>query len=62
LADRLWDTAEGRVIPAIVPAQPHRHDSLLAQYLVADPRFDNHAPLVTHHHQHGAKGTRDPLA
>ena len=52
LADRFWDTAEGRVIPEIVPAQPHRHDSLLAQYLVADPKFDDHARLIEHRHRH----------
>src|SRR5262245_60638627 len=28
LADRIWDTAEGRVIPEPVAPRPHRHDSL----------------------------------
>jgi CubicO group peptidase (beta-lactamase class C family) len=46
LADRFWDDAEGRVIPA--PVQPHarRHDSLIGQYLVADPKFDATASLL----------------
>ncbi len=49
-ADRFWDTAEGRVIPAPVAPRPHRHDSLLAQYLVADPKFDADATIVEHRH------------
>lgn len=50
VADRFWDAAESRVVPQPVgaPKKEHRHDSLIAQYLVADPRFDDHAPLVTH--------------
>jgi hypothetical protein len=48
LADRFWDAAEGRVIPEPVHPRPHRHDSLIAQYLVADPRFDASASLVSH--------------
>jgi hypothetical protein len=48
VADRFWDAAEGRVIPAPVKPPPHRHDSLLAQYLVADPRFDRQARLLEH--------------
>ena len=51
-ADRFWDTAEGRVIPAPVAPRPHRHDSLLAQYLVADPMFDDHAHLMERRHRH----------
>jgi hypothetical protein len=51
VADRFWDAAEGRVIPDPVRPQPHTHDSLIAQYLVADPRFDDHATLVEHHHR-----------
>lgn len=50
VADRFWDAAEGRVIPDPVRPQPHTHDSLIAQYLVADPRFDDHATLIEHHH------------
>lgn len=52
LADRFWDDAEGRVIPEPVRPPPHRHDSLLAQYLVADPQFDDHAKIVEHRHRH----------
>lgn len=46
VADRFWDSAEGRVIPEPVRPVPHRHDSLLAQYLVADPQFDDTASLT----------------
>lgn len=49
VADRFWDAAEGRVIPAPVRPPAHRHDSLLAQYLVADPKFDADATIVEHH-------------
>jgi len=52
VADRFWDAAEGRVIPDPVRPEPRTHDSLLAQYLVADPKFDDHAALVEHHHTH----------
>ncbi|HEY3528834.1 MAG TPA: hypothetical protein VGK78_06765 [Nocardioides sp.] len=52
LADRVWDAAEGRVIPDPVPPTPHRHDSLVAQYLVADPKFDASATVVDHHKRH----------
>ena len=48
LADRFWDAAEGRVIPEPVHPRARRHDSLIAQYLVADPRFDASASIVTH--------------
>ena len=48
LADRFWDAAEGRVIPEPVHPRPRRHDSLIAQYLVADPRFDASASIVSH--------------
>jgi hypothetical protein len=44
--DRFWDDAEGRVIPQPVHPPVHRHDSLVAQYLVADPRFDASASLL----------------
>lgn len=52
VADRFWDAAEGRVIPDPVRPVPRTHDSLLAQYLVADPKFDDHATLMEHHHHH----------
>jgi hypothetical protein len=48
-ADRFWDAAEGRVIPAPVRPPAHRHDSLISQYLVADPKFDADATIVEHH-------------
>ncbi|WP_148574979.1 hypothetical protein [Nocardioides caldifontis] len=48
VADRFWDTAEGRVIDDPVPPKPHTHDSLLAQYLVADPKFDGDATVLEH--------------
>ena len=57
-ADRIWDAAEGRVIPAPVRPAPHRHDSLVAQYLVADPKFDADATIVEHHHGHRHDGHR----
>jgi hypothetical protein len=50
VADRFWDAAEGRVIPDPVKPPERRHDSLLAQYLVGDPRFDDHASMLEHHH------------
>jgi hypothetical protein len=49
-ADAFWDAAEGRVIPAPVRPAARRHDSLVAQYVVADPRFDDHARLLEHRH------------
>jgi len=52
LADRFWDAAEGRVIPDPVRPAPHRHDSLISQYLVADPKFDTDATIMEHHHRH----------
>jgi hypothetical protein len=48
-ADRFWDNAEGRVIPEPVRPAHHHHDSLMAQYLVADPKFDADATIVEHH-------------
>jgi hypothetical protein len=51
IADRFWDTAEGRIIVDPVKPPPHKHDSLLAQYLVADPKFDDHAELFEHKHR-----------
>lgn len=55
VADHFWDAAEGRVIPEPVHPAVHRHDSLLAQYLVADPMFDADATIVEHHHRHHPK-------
>jgi len=52
LADRIWDSAEGRVIPAPVKPAPHRHDSLIGQYLVADPKFDADATIMQRHRRH----------
>jgi hypothetical protein len=51
VADRFWDTVEGRVIPDPVKPRPHKHDSLMAQYLVADPKFDDHAAVFEHRHR-----------
>jgi hypothetical protein len=50
MADRFWDTAEGREIPPPVRPRPkdHSHDSLLSQYLVGEPLLDGDAPLITH--------------
>ncbi len=49
VADRFWDTAEGREIPAPVLPRPrdHSHDSLLSQYLVGEPLMDAEAPVIT---------------
>ena len=53
VADSIWDRAEGRVIPAPVHPVPHRHDSLLGQYLVGDPQFKADAHIVApRHHRH----------
>jgi len=52
MADRFWDNAEGRVIPEPIRPSPHRHDSLLAQYLVGDPQFQADATIVRHRHRH----------
>lgn len=56
VADRFWDAAQGRVVPAPVRPVSHRHDSLLAQYLVADPHFDDHASI----REHRSRRLRDP--
>lgn len=47
-ADRFWDAAEGRVIPDPVRPTAHHHDSLVAQYLTADPHFDEGATVLEH--------------
>jgi len=64
VADRFWDAVEGRVIPDPVRPEPRTHDSLLAQYLVADPKFDDDATLVEHHHRRrgGRRRGLDPDA
>jgi hypothetical protein len=53
VADHFWDDAEGRMVPKPVgaPKKEHRHDSLVAQYLVGEPRFDPDAPLFEHRHR-----------
>lgn len=61
LADRFWDTAEGRVVPKPVPPHPrdHSHDSLVRQYLTGEPLFDASAPLIgprRHRHRSGSTG------
>ena len=53
VADRFWDSAQGRMVPEPKRPPRHRHDSLVAQYLVADPHFDGHAAIVEHRHHHG---------
>ncbi len=59
IADRFWDSAEGRVIPEPVHPVPHRHDSLMAQYLVADPHFEHDASLTEHRHRPPKAGPPD---
>jgi hypothetical protein len=45
-ADRLWDAAEGRIVPE--PVHPHhKQPGLVAQYVLADPRFDPDEPRST---------------
>jgi hypothetical protein len=62
LADRFWDTAEGREIPAPVRPRPkdHSHESLLSQYLVGEPLMDADAPVLTHRprRRRAARATR----
>lgn len=52
-ADRFWDTAEGRVVPAPVRPHPHdhSHDSLVRQYLTGEPQLDAEAPLLGPRHR-----------
>lgn len=54
VADRFWDTTEDRMVPPPVrpPSKEHDHDSLLAQYLIGEPRFDPDAPVVAHRRRH----------
>jgi hypothetical protein len=58
LADRFWDSAEGRDIGEPVRPKPHTHDSLLAQYLVADPKFDDHATVLDHRRRRPRRRSR----
>lgn len=44
-ADLFWDTVEGRMVPE-PPRPPRRKPGLVAQYLLADPRFDEKEPPV----------------
>lgn len=50
VADRFWDTTEDRMVPQPVrpPSKEHAHDSLVAQYLIGEPRLDAEAPLFAH--------------
>lgn len=54
VADRFWDTTEGRVLPQLVrpPSKEHAHDSLMAQYLVGEPLLHADAPLIAHRRHH----------
>jgi hypothetical protein len=56
MADRFWDSAEGRVIPQPVRPVPHRHDSLVSQYLVGDPHFDGSAAFMEHRRRARKRG------
>lgn len=53
VADRFWDTAEQRVVPEVhkPPRKKHAHDSLMAQYLLAEPHFEDQAPVFSHRHR-----------
>jgi hypothetical protein len=48
--DSFWDAAEGRMVPD-PPRPPHKEPGRVAQYLLADPRFDE---------DHPPPGTRQP--
>jgi hypothetical protein len=54
VADRFWDTAEGRVVPRPIRPPPDEHaaDSLMAQYLMGEPLLDEKAPLFAHRRRH----------
>lgn len=58
VADRFWDATQGRVVPAPVAPRRHSHDSLLAQYLVAHPHFDQTATLLAHDRSTARRGGR----
>ncbi|MGZ4436521.1 MAG: hypothetical protein ACXVXB_10680 [Nocardioidaceae bacterium] len=49
VADHFWDAAQARIIPGPVVPPHKRHDSLVAQYMCADPHFDVTATLLEHH-------------
>jgi hypothetical protein len=42
-ADLFWDTVEGRMVPEPSPP-PKKRPGLVAQYFLADPRFDETEP------------------
>lgn len=50
VADRFWDTAEGRVVPQPVrpPSRVHSHDSLMGQYFFGAALLDDKAPVFAH--------------
>jgi hypothetical protein len=41
--DRFWDATEGRMVPE-ARAEPKKRPGLVAQYFLADPRFDEEGP------------------
>lgn len=43
VVDSFWDTAEGRMSPSPEPP-PHKAPGRFAQYVLADPRFDEEEP------------------
>lgn len=63
VADRFWDTAEGRVIPDPVRPRAHKADSLMAQYMLGIPHFDEKATVIEHRHRrHHEQVTPQPPA
>ena len=46
-ADSFWDTVEGRMFPVPAPA-PKKPPGRIAQYFLADPRFDEEHPIPRH--------------
>ena len=60
VADRFWDRAEGRVVPDPVRPVHRRHDSLLAQYLVGDPHFEQGVSVTEHRHHKPPKAGAGP--
>lgn len=55
LADRFWDLAEGRAVPAVVRPRPKDTDtdSLMSQYLRGEPLLDDKAPMFGHRRHRG---------
>jgi hypothetical protein len=45
-ADRFWDTVEGRMVPEPTP-EPKKPPGRIAQYFLADPRFDEEEQTPT---------------